>query len=151
MCDCLCRGHVTVPLHDNVSPLPSSPSPSPSFPSPSPSFPSPSPPLSPPPHPPPLILQYASVEQLFEDLNLLFDSTCLAYPRESLLYKVSHASCLILPLQASNPLPPSSPSSLIHTQDAIVLHRAAVKKYLQLTGKKTGVECLELLYQTTLL
>ena len=139
MCDCLCRGHVTVPLHDNVSPLPSSPSPS---------FPSPSPPLSPPPHPPPLILQYASAEQLFEDLNLLFDSTCLAYPRESLLYKVSHASCLILPLQASNPL---LPSSLMHTQDAIVLHRAAVKKYLQLTGKKTGVECLELLYQTALL
>ena len=86
----------------------------------------------------PLIPQYASVEQVFEDLNLLFDSTCLAYPKESPLYKVSCAAGLIPPLQASSPLP----SSLMHThtQDAIVLHRAAVKKYLQLTGKKSGVE-----------
>ena len=67
-------------------------------------------------HPPliplPLFPQYASVEQLFEDLNLLFDSTCLAYPKESPLYKVSCAAGLIPPLQASNPL---LPSSLMHT------------------------------------
>ena len=100
VCDCLCTVYVTVPLHDNVS-LPSSPPHPPPL-TPLPSFPS----LI------PLIPQYASVEQLFEDLNLLFDSTCLAYPKESPLYKVSCAAGLIPPLQASNPL---LPSSLTHT------------------------------------